>query len=156
MIFVTPVGRNALPERPGNVPEHPKTAPRRPKTAPRRPKRRPRRPKRPTRRPKRRPRRPTRRPRRPQDAPRSAQDAPKTAQEAPKAGSRHRPWLRGGSRIDIFSQGSPAEDKRRYNYLLGVVKKQSKEANIDLTRRWATGPAIFFCRVSGSNSFKKH
>ena len=34
------------------------------------------------------------------------------------------------------AQGSPAEDKRRYNYLLGVVKSSKVERrSCDLTRR---------------------
>ena len=56
-----------------------------------------------------------------QEAHMTAQEATKTAHEAPKT--------------------TPRGPQRRYNYLLGVVKKQSKEANIDLTRRWAIGPA---------------
>ena len=193
------MGRNALPEHPGNIPEHPKAAPRRPQTAPRRPKRRPRRF-----------RRLQDRPKTAQDGPKTAQDSSKTAQEAPKTAQeahktaqeatktaheapkttprrpKKRPrrpqdgprgpqsgfptsaQARGrleegsgeaqGSLRDrhLFSQGSPAEDKRRYNYLLGVVKRQSKEANIDLTRRWATGPAIFFWQGVGPQLLQQH
>ena len=83
-----------------------------------------------TMRPKRPPRRPKRRPRR--------------SKSASPTSNHRRGWPRDRSGIGIWPpRASPAEDKRRYNYLLGVVKKQSKEANIDLTRRWATGPANF-------------
>ena len=76
-----------------------------------------------------------------QDGPRGPQDGPRGAQDAPRAPPRHLPSVKGGSGLGFLPpRASPAEDKRRYNYLLGVVKS-SKEVNIDLIRRWAEGPA---------------
>ena len=60
--------------------------------------------------------------------------------------------LKDRSGIGILPpRASPAEDKRRYNYLLGVVKS-SKEVNRDLTRRWAEGPGEFPASVVRSDA----
>ena len=102
-----------------------KTAQEAPKMAPRRPERSPRRPKRPPRLPKRPPREPQRPPRRPKSV------SPTSAQA--------RGSLRDRSGISILPpRASPAEDKRRYNYLLGVVKSRKEvkhRSNTPMGRR---------------------
>ena len=145
MIFVTPMGRNALPERPGSVPERPRTAQDDPKTAKDGPKTAQDGPK-----------DAQDGQRGAQDGPRGTQDDPKTPQEAPKTPPRRpkRPQKRStlsgpasgiekGSKRDrpFAAQASLVGDKRGYKYPLGVVIQRQKSRSRDLTRRWAEGPA---------------
>ena len=154
MVFATPMGRNALPERPGSVPERPMTAQDDPKTAKDGPKTAQDGP----RGAQDGPRDSQDGQRGAQDGPRGTQDDPKTPQEAPKTPPRppKRPQKRstlsdpasgierGSKRGRPFAaQASLVGDKRGYKYPLGVVILKQKSRSRDLTRRWAEGPANF-------------